>query len=120
MSNTKKYLQELKEEDYIAWDSIVNDPYVTGVSDGSGSSAILWIMLLVFISGFIIFKKVDSEEVNNKVKEVEKVSEEICSAYDDGLLEGVSVVKNIDNNSQYPELNHEDIFISIHIQKTKS
>jgi hypothetical protein len=32
----KDYLEQLKKEDYIAWDNLVNDPMVTGTNNGIG------------------------------------------------------------------------------------
>lgn len=31
----KEYLEQLKEEDYIAWDDLVNDPMVVGQKSGN-------------------------------------------------------------------------------------
>jgi hypothetical protein len=42
----KEYLKKLKEEDYMAWDDLVNDPMVVGSDDGVSS--------IVIIIGFIL------------------------------------------------------------------
>ena len=48
----KDYLEKLKKEDYIAWDSLVNDPMITGVDDGIG--CILPIVAIIIIIGIIL------------------------------------------------------------------
>jgi hypothetical protein len=48
----KEYLKELKEQDYIAWDSLVNDPMITG-EDTSGG-LILPAVVLIVVIGIII------------------------------------------------------------------
>lgn len=43
---TKEYLKQLKKDDYIAWDNLVNDPILCGTGgDGGG-----WLILLGIIS----------------------------------------------------------------------
>jgi hypothetical protein len=49
----KEYLRQLKEEDYIAWDSIVNDPMVTG--SGSEGDFILPIIFLIIFAAIILY-----------------------------------------------------------------
>jgi hypothetical protein len=46
----KDYLKKLKEEDYIAWDSLVNDPMITGGAGDEG--CVLPIVLLIIIVSF--------------------------------------------------------------------
>lgn len=48
----KEYLEKLKEEDYIAWDSLVNDPMVTGSDSGTG--LILPVVVMIILIGLII------------------------------------------------------------------
>jgi len=48
----KEYLDNLKKEDYMAWDNLVNDPMVLG--EDTGSNFILIIIVLVLFVGFII------------------------------------------------------------------
>jgi hypothetical protein len=46
----KKYLDKLKEEDYIAWDDLVNDPMVVGQNtESSLGSVFLFIVLIVSV-----------------------------------------------------------------------
>ena len=47
----KEYLDKLKEEDYIAWDSVVNDSMVTG---GGSNDALFGCMMFIGIVGFIL------------------------------------------------------------------
>lgn len=47
----KDYLNKLKEKDYMAWDSLVNDPMITGSRGNDG--CVLPIVLLIVIAGFI-------------------------------------------------------------------
>jgi hypothetical protein len=49
----KNYLKKLKEEDYIAWDSLVNDPIITG--NGGDDGCILPIVLLLLTVITIFF-----------------------------------------------------------------
>lgn len=49
----KDYLKKLKEEDYIAWDSLVNDPMITGIEDDSGCISIMIILIIAIV--LIIF-----------------------------------------------------------------
>tara|TARA_R110000850_G_scaffold34024_4_gene92281 strand:- start:1028 stop:1204 length:177 start_codon:yes stop_codon:yes gene_type:complete len=49
----EEYLKKLKEEDYIAWDSLVNDPMITG--SGGDDGCILPILLLIVIVGFTAY-----------------------------------------------------------------
>lgn len=49
----KDYLEKLKEEDYIAWDSLVNDPMITGGNSDYGF--LLPIILMIIIVGFIFY-----------------------------------------------------------------
>tara|TARA_R110000782_G_scaffold124173_1_gene215725 strand:- start:410 stop:577 length:168 start_codon:yes stop_codon:yes gene_type:complete len=48
----KKYLNKLKEEDYISWDNLVNDPMVVG-QDTSGNF-ILPIVVLIVVIGIVV------------------------------------------------------------------
>jgi len=46
----KKYLDKLKEEDYIAWDDLVNDPMVVGQNtESSLGSVFLFVVLIVSV-----------------------------------------------------------------------
>ena len=47
----KEYLKKLKEEDYIAWDSLVNDPMITGgqTSDGCILPIVAIIIFVIII-----------------------------------------------------------------------
>lgn len=45
----KEYLDKLKEEDYIAWDNLVNDPIVTGGSDDSTFGCFMFGAIIVLI-----------------------------------------------------------------------
>lgn len=47
----KEYLEKLKEEDYIAWDSLVNDPMVVGSDSGTG---LILPVIVVIVIGCII------------------------------------------------------------------
>lgn len=47
------YLNRLKDDDYIAWDSLVNDPMVKGQSDGNG--CVLPIVILIIVIGLAIW-----------------------------------------------------------------
>lgn len=50
----KEYLKQLKEEDYIAWDELVNDPMVVGSSSGTGclpSFVLFFILIIVILLG---------------------------------------------------------------------
>jgi hypothetical protein len=48
----KEYLKKLKKEDYIAWDSLVNDPMITGVQTSDGCVlpivAIIIFVIIIF------------------------------------------------------------------------
>ena len=48
----KKYLDKLKEEDYIAWDDLVNDPMV--VVQDTSINPISLIIVLIIVIGLII------------------------------------------------------------------
>lgn len=48
----KKYLDNLKEEDYIAWDDLVNDPMAVG--QDTGVDLILPIIILTILIGMFI------------------------------------------------------------------
>jgi hypothetical protein len=48
----KNYLDKLKEDDYIAWDDLINDPMVVGQDTGSGF--MLVVVVLMVIIGFIL------------------------------------------------------------------
>ncbi len=48
----KEYLEKLKEEDYIAWDNLVNDPLVVGSNSGTG--LILPVILMIILIGCIL------------------------------------------------------------------
>ena len=48
----KEYLDNLKKEDYIAWDNLVNDPIVLG--EDTGSYFILIIIVLVLFVSLIV------------------------------------------------------------------
>jgi hypothetical protein len=52
----KDYLDRLKEEDYIAWDSLVNDPMVVGNDSGTGLifSVIVIVLIACIIAAFIL------------------------------------------------------------------
>lgn len=50
----KEYLEKLKEEDYIAWDQLVNDPMVTGTSSGSSTTLFLTIIVIVGVIIYIL------------------------------------------------------------------
>lgn len=52
----KEYLDKLKEEDYIAWDSVVNDPMVTGGSTDNSGCAV-FALLLGFIGVGVLIGK---------------------------------------------------------------
>ena len=54
MEETKKYLEKLKEEDYIHWDSVVNDPYVVG-QDTYISALPFVILIIILIALGVIF-----------------------------------------------------------------
>jgi hypothetical protein len=47
----KKYLDKLKEEDYMAWDDLVNDPMVVG--QNTGGDFILPIVVLIVVIGIV-------------------------------------------------------------------
>lgn len=49
----KDYLDKLKEEDYIAWDSLVNDPYLVGTETGNGGLWGILIFLFVVVIGIL-------------------------------------------------------------------
>lgn len=49
----KDYLEQLKEEDYIAYDDLVNDPMITGSDDGSGG-CIIGFLAFIVIAAFIL------------------------------------------------------------------
>lgn len=45
---SKEYLDQLKKEDYIAWDSLVNDPTLCGTGgEGGGWLVLLGVIMLV-------------------------------------------------------------------------
>lgn len=46
----KDYLEKLKEEDYIAYDDLTNDPMVTGHDDGSGGCIIGALAVLIIVA----------------------------------------------------------------------
>ena len=48
----KEYLKRLKEVDYIAWDSVENDPMIKGIDTGSGCSTAV-IVTVTLIGGII-------------------------------------------------------------------
>ncbi|MCH4824280.1 hypothetical protein ML462_13980 [Gramella lutea] len=48
----KEYLDKLKDEDYIAWDSLVNDPMIVGSDSGTG--IILPVIVMIILIGLII------------------------------------------------------------------
>lgn len=50
----KNYLKKLKEEDYIAWDSLVNDPIITGNGGDDGCILPIVLLLLTLISIFFL------------------------------------------------------------------
>ena len=52
----KDYLDSLKEEDYIAWDSLVNDPMVVGSDSGTGFILSVVVILVIdfIIAAFIL------------------------------------------------------------------
>lgn len=45
------YLNKLKEDDYIAWDSLVNDPNIKGQGDGEG--CLLPVIVVILIVGLL-------------------------------------------------------------------
>ena len=45
----KKYLEDLREEDYIAWDDLVNDPVIIGTKTITPAIIIILIMSLILI-----------------------------------------------------------------------
>lgn len=49
----KYYLDKLKEEDYIAWDDLVNDPMMCGSDSGKG--LILPVIVLIIVIGMIVY-----------------------------------------------------------------
>ena len=49
----KDYLEKLKKEDYVAWDSLINDPMITG--SGGDDGCVLPIVLLIIAVGFIAY-----------------------------------------------------------------
>ncbi len=50
----KEYLKQLKEEDYIAWDSLVNDPTLCGTGGDGGGWLILLGIIMIIISLMIL------------------------------------------------------------------
>ena len=50
----KEYLEKLKEEDYIAWDSLVNDPYMVGSGGDDVFDFIMLLILIAVIAGVLI------------------------------------------------------------------
>ena len=51
----KEYLERLKKEDYIAWDSLVNDPQIVGVEDNNTGCLILFLVAIAAISFRVIY-----------------------------------------------------------------
>lgn len=51
---SKEYLDKLREEDYIAWDNLVNDPRFTGPPTGGEGCVVTILMILVVIMGCVI------------------------------------------------------------------
>jgi hypothetical protein len=51
----KEYLEKLKEEDYIAWDSLVNDPMIVGSGDDGCILPIVAIIILAIICFSVFF-----------------------------------------------------------------
>lgn len=51
---SKEYLNKLKEEDYIAWDNLVNDPVLVGPPTGGEGCVVTILMILVVIMGCVI------------------------------------------------------------------
>lgn len=51
----KDYLEKLKEEDYIAWDSLVNDPMIVGSSGDDGCILPIVSIIILAIVCFSIF-----------------------------------------------------------------
>lgn len=49
----KDYLDRLKEEDYIAYDDLTNDPMVTGHDDGTGG-CILGFLVFIIIAAVLL------------------------------------------------------------------
>lgn len=48
---SREYLEKLKEEDYMHWDSVVNDPMITGESSDDG---LFGCFMFIGIMGFIL------------------------------------------------------------------
>jgi len=51
----KEYLKKLKEEDYIAWDSLVNDPMIVGNRGYDGCVLYIAAIIIVTIICYCIF-----------------------------------------------------------------
>ena len=51
----KDYLEKLKEEDYIAWDSLVNDPMIVGSGGDDGCILPIVAIIILAIVCFSIF-----------------------------------------------------------------
>ncbi|MFB9055041.1 hypothetical protein ACFFVB_18315 [Formosa undariae] len=49
----KEYLDKLKEEDYMAWDDLVNDPMIVG-QDTAGDFILPTIVLIVIIGIVVV------------------------------------------------------------------
>ena len=67
----KNYLEKLKEEDYIGYDSLVNDPMITGSGWCSGGY-ILPVVLLIILASFVslfAFEEVGMNNFNDKIKD---------------------------------------------------
>lgn len=45
----KEYLEKLKKEDYIAWDSLVNDPMVVGNDNDDGCFLLIAVIVSITI-----------------------------------------------------------------------
>jgi hypothetical protein len=48
----KEYLDRLKEEDYMAWDDLVNDPMVVG--QDTGGDFIFPVVVLIVVIGIVV------------------------------------------------------------------
>lgn len=46
----KEYLEKLKEEDYVSWDNLVNDPMVKGTDDETGCVLPILLFLIMMFS----------------------------------------------------------------------
>lgn len=51
----KKYLDRLKEDDYIAWAELENDPLVVGQNTGGGVILVIVALLIVIGTAFLLF-----------------------------------------------------------------